>query len=138
VPERKEVFDACASGWPIIRRAGVYFNSRFFIAKRTTSHLFERMNLRQTHAVSNKSPWFVDQTFLNVELLAASEEGKLTYSSLPPKWANLVLTDPEPVKDPCMLRFVEGPPHRLRAVGHILRQLKDIERAVEIQRRLKR
>ena len=122
------VFEEVAKCWPVIQRAGVYFDAGFIIATRKTERIFNRMMLRQMHAVGREMPWRGDQTMLNVEVQSAVEEGDITFKLLSKRWNNLVLLDPDLVDDPIMLHLSEGGPHRLRLVDYVLGQLSQFER----------
>lgn len=135
-PDIAKNFELTAKHWPVIQRAGTYFNAGFFVATRKTEPIFNRMILRQNHIVGSEMPWHVDQSFFNVEVFSAVEAGDITYESLPKSWNNLILTDPEPVDDPYMLHLTGGDVFRLRIIDHVIAQLGHLERAKRLMGRV--
>ena len=134
-PDLQTRTDCVTEHWPLIRRAGTYFNAGFFVATRKTEKIFERMLLRQCHGIGPAMPWHVDQTMLNVEVQAAVEAGEIEFEKLSKQWNNLALIDPEPVEAPYMLHMSGGDKWKLRfascAIDH-LEQMNEARRLLSI------
>lgn len=115
-PDRNETYQYMSERWPIIKRAGTYFNAGMFMASRKTEALFDHMLALQSRVFTG-APWFADQTMLNVEVRAAVERNELTFAALPKRWNSLVLIDEEAELDPYMLHFAGASSTKLRMIA---------------------
>jgi lipopolysaccharide biosynthesis glycosyltransferase len=135
-PERQETYKECGDAWPVIKRAGLYFNTGMIIATRKTEPIFQRMLYKQTHSTGGESPWFADQSFFNVEVFAAVEAGEITFQELPRSWNSLILLDTvnPPPDEPYMIHYAGGHSSKLRLITHAITQLTNLERMIDIKK----
>jgi lipopolysaccharide biosynthesis glycosyltransferase len=133
--ERDEIFKQYSDWWPVVGRAGMCFNSGLVIATRKTENIFQRMLLRQHHGWNREFPW-VDQPILNVEVFSAVEAGEITFKEIPRSWNSLILVDDEPEPDdPYILHLAGGKASKMHLVQHVLDQIAQIERLIDIKKR---
>jgi hypothetical protein len=125
VPENSRWGDSAKSTIPLIKRAGTYFNSGLFIAKRSARPVFERMTARQT-ALRN-GVWILDQTLLNVEVQTAVALEEITFEKLSKNWC-MPFWDLRPGLEPSMVHYLSLTNLiKMRLVGRLIRTLNALE-----------
>lgn len=121
-PDNAQISKEVMEKWrPAFQHAKHYYQSGFFIAKRKTNKVFQRMLLLQTTGNDARLPWLRDQTMLNIEIQIAAKAGDLSVKSLSKQWNHVAMTDSEYVDDVYMMHVTGVHPEvKMRFVHYIL------------------